>query len=70
MQFLTLEDRYGLMEAVMFPDVFKRYGDHGGRRTILARGTVQSRLQAKRILLFRIWNLWPEKRRDKVPPLG
>jgi DNA polymerase-3 subunit alpha len=45
MQFLTLEDRYGLMEAVMFPDVFKRYGGQlVGAGPFLARGTVQSRL--------------------------
>ncbi len=26
MEFLTLEDRHGIVEAVLFPDVYRRYG--------------------------------------------
>lgn len=52
MKFLTLEDRYGLCEAVMFPKVYSRYGhlvkSHG---PYLVTGTVQSRLPGEANLL-------------------
>ncbi|MFZ0390812.1 MAG: OB-fold nucleic acid binding domain-containing protein, partial [Calditrichia bacterium] len=52
MKFLTLEDRYGLCEAVMFPKVYSRYGhlmkSYG---PYLITGTVQSRLPGEANLL-------------------
>jgi len=52
MKFLTLEDRYGLCEAVMFPAVYNKYGhlvtSYG---PYLITGTVQSRLPGEANLL-------------------
>lgn len=52
MKFLTLEDRHGLCEAVMFP---KAYNDYGhlvkGYGPYLVTGTVQSRLPGEANLL-------------------
>jgi DNA polymerase III alpha subunit len=52
MKFLTLEDRYGLYEAVMFPRVYAKYGhlsqEYG---PFLITGTVQSRLPGEANLL-------------------
>jgi DNA polymerase-3 subunit alpha len=52
MKFLTLEDRYGLCEAVMFPKVYQQYGhlvkSFGPYRVT---GTIQSRLPGESNLL-------------------
>ncbi len=52
MKFLTLEDRYGLCEAVLFPDAYNNYGhlirSHG---PFLIRGKVQSRLPGEANLI-------------------
>ena len=52
MKFLTLEDRYGLCEAVMFPTVYSKYGhlvkSYG---PYLISGNVQSRLPGEANLL-------------------
>ncbi len=52
MKFLTLEDRYGLCEAVLFPPVYERYGHllktQGPYRV---EGVVQSRLPGEANLL-------------------
>ncbi|MCK5452842.1 MAG: hypothetical protein KAJ16_00700, partial [Calditrichia bacterium] len=52
MKFLTLEDRYGLCEAVMFPKVYSQYGHLvKGYGPYLIKGTVQSRLPGEANLL-------------------
>lgn len=52
MKFLTLEDRYGLCEAVMFPKVYNKYGHLvKGYGPYLITGTVQSRLPGEANLL-------------------
>ncbi|NOX37612.1 MAG: DNA polymerase III subunit alpha [Calditrichaeota bacterium] len=52
MKFLTLEDRYGLCEAVLFPQTYARFGHlikgYGPYRIV---GTVQSRLPGEANLL-------------------
>jgi DNA-directed DNA polymerase III PolC len=52
MKFITLEDRYGLCEAVLFPAVYNRYGHlirtHG---PYLVTGRVQSRLPGEANLI-------------------
>ena len=45
MTFLTLEDDWGLCEAVLFPDVYRRCGGQiNGQGPYILSGTVQSRL--------------------------
>jgi DNA polymerase-3 subunit alpha len=45
MQFLTLEDEHGLMEVILFPEVFKRCGSElQGPGPFLVHGYVQSRM--------------------------
>ncbi len=45
MQFITLEDRWGLVEVVLFPDVYKQLGGTFGRfGPYLVRGAVQENL--------------------------
>lgn len=52
MKFLTLEDRYGLCEAVMFPKVYNKYGHLvKGYGPYLITGSVQSRLPGEANLL-------------------
>ena len=52
MQFLTLEDRYGLMEAIMFPEAFRKFGDQlEGPGPFRIEGTVQSRLPGEANLI-------------------
>jgi len=52
MKFLTLEDRYGLYEAVMFPRVYAKYGHLSqGYGPFLIAGKVQSRLPGEANLL-------------------
>ena len=52
MKFLTLEDRYGLCEAVMFPKVYSQYGHLvKGYGPYLIKGAVQSRLPGEANLL-------------------
>ncbi len=52
MKFLTLEDRSGLCEAVMFPEVYNRYGHlTRGQGPYHIRGTVQSRLPGEANLI-------------------
>lgn len=52
MKFLTLEDRYGLYEAVMFPRVYAKYGHLSqGYGPFLITGKVQSRLPGEANLL-------------------
>jgi DNA polymerase III alpha subunit len=52
MKFLTLEDRYGLCEAVMFPKAYSQYGHLvKGYGPYLVTGTVQSRLPGEANLL-------------------
>jgi len=52
MKFLTLEDTYGLCEAVMFPTVYSQYGHLvKGYGPYLITGTVQSRLPGEANLL-------------------
>jgi DNA polymerase III alpha subunit len=52
MKFLTLEDRFGLCEAVMFPKVYSEYGHRvKGYGPYLIKGTVQSRLPGEANLL-------------------
>lgn len=53
MQFLTLEDRYGLMEAIMFPGAFKKFGDQlQGPGPFRIEGIVQSRLPGEANLII------------------
>jgi DNA polymerase III alpha subunit len=52
MKFLTLEDRYGLCEAVMFPKVYSQHGHKvKGYGPYLVKGMVQSRLPGEANLL-------------------
>jgi DNA polymerase III alpha subunit len=52
MKFLTLEDRYGLCEAIMFPKVYNKYGHLvKGYGPYLITGSVQSRLPGEANLL-------------------
>ena len=52
MKFLTLEDRHGLCEAVMFPKAYSQYGHLvKGYGPYLVTGTVQSRLPGEANLL-------------------
>ena len=52
MKFLTLEDTYGLCEAVMFPNVYSQYGHLvKGYGPYQITGTVQSRLPGEANLL-------------------
>ncbi len=52
MKFLTLEDRYGLCEAVMFPEIYQRYGHLvKGNGPYQITGIVQSRLPGEANLL-------------------
>ncbi len=52
MKFLTLEDRHGLCEAVMFPKTYSQYGHLiKGYGPYLIRGMVQSRLPGEANLL-------------------
>jgi DNA polymerase III alpha subunit len=52
MKFLTLEDRYGLCEAVMFPKVYSQFGHLvKGYGPYLIKGAVQSRLPGEANLL-------------------
>jgi DNA polymerase III alpha subunit len=52
MKFLTLEDRDGLCEAVMFPNAYSQYGHLvKGYGPYSVRGTVQSRLPGEANLL-------------------
>jgi DNA polymerase-3 subunit alpha len=52
MKFLTLEDRYGLCEAVMFPKAYNEFGHLvKGYGPYLVTGTVQSRLPGEANLL-------------------
>lgn len=52
MKFLTLEDRYGLCEAVMFPKVYSQYGHLAkGYGPFIVTGTVQSRLPGEANLI-------------------
>ena len=52
MKFITLEDRYGLCEAVMFPKVYSRFGHLvKGYGPYLISGRVQSRLPGEANLL-------------------
>jgi DNA polymerase III alpha subunit len=52
MKFLTLEDRYGLCEAVMFPKAYSQYGHLvKGYGPYLVKGSVQSRLPGEANLL-------------------
>ncbi len=54
MKFLTLEDRYGLCEAVIFPKVYSQYGHLvKGHGPYLITGTVQSRLPGEANLLVK-----------------
>ncbi len=52
MKFITLEDRYGLTEAVLFPEVYEKYGHlirtHG---PYIVSGKVQSRLPGEANLI-------------------
>ena len=52
MKFLTLEDRSGLCEAVMFPKAYSQYGHLiKGYGPYLVKGSVQSRLPGEANLL-------------------
>jgi DNA polymerase III alpha subunit len=52
MKFLTLEDRHGLCEAVMFPKAYSQYGHLvKGYGPYVVTGTVQSRLPGEANLL-------------------
>ena len=45
MQFITLEDRWGLVEVILFPDVYKQLGgSFGSFGPYLVRGVVQENL--------------------------
>ena len=45
MQFITLEDRYGLMEVILFPEIFKKYaGILSGPGPFWVKGAVISKL--------------------------
>ncbi|MFC1555134.1 OB-fold nucleic acid binding domain-containing protein, partial [candidate division KSB1 bacterium] len=47
-KFATLEDKEGLMEAVLFPDVYEKYGKIlRGYGPFYIKGTVQSRVQGE-----------------------
>lgn len=63
MKFLTLEDRYGLCEAVMFPKVYSKYGHLiTGYGPYLITGTVQSRLPGEaNLLVEKVENIELEK---------
>jgi len=47
MRFVTLEDRWGLIEVVLFPEIYQRFGGRfGSLGPYLVRGTVQENLDA------------------------
>jgi len=72
-KFITIEDKEGLMECIMFPDVYKRYGKIlQGYGPYIVKGKVQSRVQGEaNIIVDKLYKLEktviPELRLDKIP---
>jgi DNA polymerase III alpha subunit len=65
MKFLTLEDRYGLCEAVMFPKAYSQYGHLvKGYGPYLVTGTIQSRLPGEANLLVEELSVVAFKKRE------
>lgn len=55
MKFITFEDRYGLCEAVLFPNVYKQYGHLTNQSAaFIVTGVVQSRVPGEANLIVEV----------------